>query len=160
FGDRAARGPAAVQGEGRETRHGGRMSIRVKHLVKSFDGTRVVDDVSFEVASGELVALLGPSGGGKSTILRIIAGLEAPASGGVWLAARRADHLHARDRTIGFVFQHYALFRHMPVADNVGFGLAVRGVPEPKRRARVSELLELMGLHGLDHRLPSQLSGG
>jgi sulfate transport system ATP-binding protein len=136
------------------------MSIRVRHLVKSFGPNKVVDDVSFEVRAGELVALLGPSGGGKSTILRIIAGLESADSGEVWLDGRRVDHLHPRDRNIGFVFQHYALFRHLTVAQNVGFGLEVRGVPESKRRARVGELLELMGLKGLDQRLPSQLSGG
>jgi sulfate transport system ATP-binding protein len=136
------------------------MGIRVSHLTKSFGATRVVDDVSFDVRPGELVALLGPSGGGKSTILRIIAGLESADSGEVHLDERRVDALHPRDREIGFVFQHYALFRHMTVAQNVAFGLDVRGVDPARSRARVRELLGLMGLAGLDDRMPSQLSGG
>ena len=136
------------------------MGIQVNHLVKSFGATRVVNHVTFTVNPGELVALLGPSGGGKSTILRIIAGLESSDQGEVWLDNERVDHLHTRDRRIGFVFQHYALFRHMTVADNIAFGLDVRGVPKEKQRKRVGDLLDLMGLTGLDGRLPAQLSGG
>ena len=136
------------------------MGIRVEHLVKSFGPTRVVDDVSFEVKPGELVALLGPSGGGKSTVLRMIAGLETADSGQVWLDGARVDHLHAREREVGFVFQHYALFRHMTVAENIAFGLSVRGVPAVEQRDRVTTLLEVMGLRGLGDRMPSQLSGG
>ncbi|MEQ1567995.1 MAG: sulfate ABC transporter ATP-binding protein, partial [Myxococcota bacterium] len=136
------------------------MSIVVKGLVKSYGPHRVVDDVSFTVDSGELVALLGPSGGGKSTILRIVAGLERADSGEVWLDGRRVDHLHARERGVGFVFQHYALFRHMDVAENVGFGLEVREVPAPERRLRVERLLDTVGLGGLGGRMPHQLSGG
>ena len=136
------------------------MAIRVEHLSKSYGHHKVVDDVSFEIGGGELVALLGPSGGGKSTILRIIAGLDPADSGEVWLDGRRVDALHPRERSVGFVFQHYALFRHMTVAQNVGFGLSVRGEGREKIAARVAELLDLMGLHGLEERMPSQLSGG
>jgi sulfate transport system ATP-binding protein len=136
------------------------MSIVVKNLVKSYGGVRVVDDVSFTVDSGELVALLGPSGGGKSTLLRIVAGLERADAGEVWLEGRRVDHLHARDRGIGFVFQHYALFRHLSVSENVGFGLDVRGVVGDERRRRVDRMLGTVGLTGLGDRMPHQLSGG
>ena len=136
------------------------MSILVEHLVKSFGATRVVNDVSFEVGSGELVALLGPSGGGKSTILRMIAGLETADGGAVWLDGKRVDGLAARQRGVGFVFQHYALFRHMSVAENIAFGLEVQGVSRAAQAERVGALLEIMGLHGLGERSPSQLSGG
>jgi sulfate transport system ATP-binding protein len=136
------------------------MGIRVESLVKSFKDNRVVDNVSFEVKPGELVGLLGPSGGGKSTILRIIAGLETADSGTVALDGKRVDHLHARDRNVGFVFQHYALFRHMTVEDNVAFGLDVQGVHWKRRKERVKDLLHLMGLGGLQDRYPTQLSGG
>jgi sulfate transport system ATP-binding protein len=136
------------------------MGIRVVNLHKSFGPTCVVDDVSFEVRTGELVALLGPSGGGKSTILRIIAGLETADHGEVWLGDRRVDATHPRDRQVGFVFQSYALFRHMSVRQNIAFGLDVQGVDRATQKKRVDELLELMGLHGLADRSPSQLSGG
>lgn len=136
------------------------MGIRVESLVKSFGGVRVVDEVSFEVRPGELVALLGPSGGGKSTVLRMIAGLESADAGAVWLDGERVDHLHARERQVGFVFQHYALFRHMSVAANIAFGLSVRGAPAAEQAERVQTLLDVMGLRGLGDRLPSQLSGG
>jgi sulfate transport system ATP-binding protein len=104
--------------------------------------------------------MLGPSGSGKSTVLRLIAGLETPDHGEIWLDAARVDGLHPRDRNVGFVFQHYALFRHMRVWENVSFGLTVRGRPEAERRARAREMLTLMGLDGLDERFPEQLSGG
>lgn len=136
------------------------MGIRVENLVKSFGDVRVVDHVSFQVRPGELVALLGPSGGGKSTVLRMIAGLEEADSGQVWLDGARVDHLHARDRQVGFVFQHYALFRHMTVADNIAFGLSVRKIPPAEQKERVATLLEVMGLPGMGDRMPSQLSGG
>ncbi|HEY8483967.1 MAG TPA: sulfate/molybdate ABC transporter ATP-binding protein [Longimicrobiales bacterium] len=136
------------------------MSIRVEHLTKRFGDFLAVDDVSFEVQPGELVALLGPSGGGKSTILRIIAGLERADSGTVILDGEVVDRLHPRARRVGFVFQHYALFRHMSVADNIAFGLDVKKTPKAERDARVQELLELMGLRGLGDRRPSELSGG
>jgi sulfate/thiosulfate transport system ATP-binding protein len=136
------------------------MSIQVRNLTKHFTGFTAVDDVSFEVNPGELVALLGPSGGGKSTLLRIIAGLESADAGTVRLDGETVDHLHARARRVGFVFQHYALFRHMTVAQNIGFGLDVKGVTPAERQARVEELLGLMGLAGLGGRRPSELSGG
>jgi sulfate transport system ATP-binding protein len=136
------------------------MSIRVEGVSRNFGGLKAVDDVSFTVNPGELVALLGPSGGGKSTLLRIIAGLETADAGSVWLDGDEVGHLHARTRRVGFVFQHYALFRHMSVAQNVAFGLDVRAVKPAERDARVNELLELMGLGGLGHRRPDELSGG
>jgi len=136
------------------------MGIRVERLNKRFGGFVAVDDVSFTIETGELVALLGPSGGGKSTILRIISGLEDADSGSVYLDEQAADHLHPRARGVGFVFQHYALFRHMSVAENVAFGLRVRGESPAVQAERVRELLSLMGLEGLGDRMPSQLSGG
>jgi sulfate transport system ATP-binding protein len=136
------------------------MSIRVEHLSKRFGSFVAVDDVSFEVDSGLLVALLGPSGSGKSTILRILAGLEDPDSGSIWFDGQEATHVHARMRSIGFVFQHYALFRHLTVEQNVAFGLKVRRVPKDVVNRRVRELLHLVGLGGLESRFPSQLSGG
>src|SRR5690606_13480482 len=104
--------------------------------------------------------LLGPSGSGKSTILRMLAGLEAPDSGSVWFGAEEATHLHPRARAIGFVFQHYALFRHLTVEQNVAFGLDVRRVPKATAARRARELLRLVGLSGLEGRYPAQLSGG
>jgi len=136
------------------------MSIQVEHLTRRFGDFLAVDDVSFDVQPGCLVALLGPSGGGKSTILRIIAGLETADTGTVRLDGEIVDHLHPSARRVGFVFQHYALFRHMTVAENIAFGLDVRRVPRAERRARVDELIQLMGLHGLADRRPAELSGG
>lgn len=136
------------------------MSVRVEQLTKRFGAFTAVDDVSFTAESGELVALLGPSGGGKSTILRIIAGLEQPDSGTVGLTGDDASYMDAQSRKVGFVFQHYALFRHSTVAGNIGFGLEVQKVPRRERETRVSELLDLVGLQGMGDRMPSQLSGG
>ncbi|HEX7478763.1 MAG TPA: sulfate ABC transporter ATP-binding protein [Polyangiales bacterium] len=136
------------------------MRIRVENLCKRFGSFAAVDDVSFEVEDGSLVALLGPSGSGKSTLLRILAGLESADSGKVWFDDESATDLHARMRGVGFVFQHYALFRHLTVAQNIGFGLDVRGVSKAAIRKKVNELLSLTGLTGLDQRFPSQLSGG
>jgi sulfate/thiosulfate transport system ATP-binding protein len=136
------------------------MTISVHGLTKRFGRHVALDNVSFDVPDGDLVALLGPSGGGKSTILRIIAGLETADAGTVVINGEQVDTLHARDRGIGFVFQHYALFRHMTIAENIAFGLTVRGAPKQQRDARVDELLEIMSLTGLGPRMPAQLSGG
>ncbi|MCC7007519.1 MAG: sulfate ABC transporter ATP-binding protein [Acidobacteria bacterium] len=140
------------------------MGIEVRNVTKTFGAFRSLDDVSFRVASGELVALLGPSGSGKTTLLRIIAGLERADRGTVLLEEEDATHRTAGDRGVGFVFQHYALFRHMTVFENVAFGLRVR--PRSTRpsedviRRKVQELLELVQLDYLDSRYPRQLSGG
>ena len=136
------------------------MSIVLEHLAKSYGPTRVIDDISLDVASSEFFVLLGPSGSGKSTLLRIIAGLEPHEQGRVVLHGRDVTRLTPQQRDIGFVFQHYALFQHMTVAENIEFGLRVRGVSATARRQRGAELLDLVGLPGLDRRMPRQLSGG
>ena len=136
------------------------MSIVVDNLSKRFGTFQAVADVSFEVPTGQLVALLGPSGSGKSTILRIIAGLEAPDSGRVALTGEDATRVPVQHRGVGFVFQHYALFRHMTVWQNVAFGLEVRKTAKEEVRDRVDRLLKLVQLHGYSERYPSQLSGG
>ena len=136
------------------------MSITVENLSKKFGALTAVDNVSFEAPQGALLALLGPSGSGKSTLLRIIAGLEEPDAGSVRITGADAMQQSARERNIGFVFQHYALFRHMTVWDNIAFGLTVRKTPKDRVDARVDELLRLVGLDGLGGRYPSQLSGG
>jgi sulfate/thiosulfate transport system ATP-binding protein len=136
------------------------MGIIVRDLVKYFGLNRVVDNVSFEVPSGELVALLGPSGGGKSTVLRIIAGLEEPDEGEVFLNGHAATKKRVQERAVGFVFQHYALFRHLTVRQNVAFGLEVKKRPRAEIDAMVSELLDLVQLGSLGDRYPAQLSGG
>jgi sulfate transport system ATP-binding protein len=134
--------------------------IQVHGVVKRFGDFVALGDVSLEVPDGSLTALLGPSGSGKSTLLRVIAGLEAPDAGEVTVSGERATHLPARKREIGFVFQHYAAFKHMTVRENVGFGLRIRKRPKDEVRGRVDELLELVGLAGLAERYPAQLSGG
>jgi len=140
------------------------MAIEIRNINKAFGNFAALKDVSFEVPSGELVALLGPSGGGKTTMLRIIAGLETADSGSVLFEGEDARDRSARDRAVGFVFQHYALFRHMSVFENVAFGLRVR--PRKTRPSneeinrKVHQLLELVQLEFLADRLPSQLSGG
>jgi sulfate transport system ATP-binding protein len=136
------------------------VGIEVKGLSKRYGSFEAVKDVSFEVPAGELVALLGPSGSGKSTILRIIAGLELADTGSVVLTGEDATRRPVQQRGVGFVFQHYALFRHMTVRDNIAFGLKVRKLPKPEVKARVDELLELVQLAGYAGRYPSQLSGG
>jgi sulfate transport system ATP-binding protein len=140
------------------------MAIEVKNVSKGFGNFVALDNVTFTVPSGQLVALLGPSGGGKTTMLRIIAGLEAADSGTVLLEGEDATERSAKDRGVGFVFQHYALFRHMSVFENVAFGLRVRPRnrrPSPQEIERkVRDLLELVQLDFLADRLPSQLSGG
>src|SRR6476469_3319216 len=140
------------------------MAIEVRNLTKGFGSFVALRDVSFRVDSGELVALLGPSGSGKTTLLRIIAGLETPDSGTVLFDGDDATERSAKDRGVGFVFQHYALFRHMTVFENVAFGLRVR--PRAERpsddviKKRVNELLAMVQLDYLGTRYPSQLSGG
>jgi sulfate transport system ATP-binding protein len=137
------------------------MSIEIRRLSKTFaNGFRAVDDVSFKMETGSLVAVLGPSGSGKSTLLRMIAGLEIPDSGEILLTGREATYLEARKRNVGFVFQHYALFKHMTVWENIAFGLRMRKAGKEEIKARVAELIQLVQLESLEKRYPSQLSGG
>jgi sulfate transport system ATP-binding protein len=136
------------------------MSITVRNITKRFGDFVAVDDVSLEVESGALTALLGPSGSGKSTLLRIIAGLEAPDAGEILLSGKDATSLPPQKRNVGFVFQHYAAFKHMTVRDNIAFGLKVRRRPRAEIRERVDELLHLVQLQGFGDRYPAQLSGG
>ncbi|HVY60599.1 MAG TPA: ATP-binding cassette domain-containing protein, partial [Planctomycetota bacterium] len=136
------------------------MSIVLDRIVKRYDGSNVVDECSLEIADGELFVLLGASGSGKSTILRLIAGLLPLDGGQVLLHGRRVDELPPQKRDVGFVFQNYSLFRHMTVAENIEFGLKIRGRPRRDRQRRRDELLEVVGLAGLGERYPSQLSGG
>ena len=133
--------------------------ISVESVSKRFGDFTALDDISIEAPDGKLTALLGPSGSGKSTLLRVIAGLEVPDSGSVVVSGRDATHLPPQKRGIGFVFQHYAAFKHMTVAKNVAFGLTIRKKPKEEIEARVDELLKLVHLDGFAHRYPSQLSG-
>jgi sulfate transport system ATP-binding protein len=134
--------------------------IVVEQLTKQFGSFTAVDDVSFLAADGKITALLGPSGSGKSTVLRTIAGLERPTAGRITIAGEDQTDASVQDRRVGFVFQHYALFRHMNVRDNVAFGLSVRKVGKPDVRKRVDELLELVQLGPFADRYPHHLSGG
>jgi sulfate/thiosulfate transport system ATP-binding protein len=136
------------------------MAIETLNVSKRFGDFVALDDVCIRVDDGSLTALLGPSGSGKSTLLRIIAGLETPDSGSVVIDEQEITDTPARNRGVGFVFQHYAPFKHMTVHDNVAFGLTVRKRPKAEIRARVEELLGLVRLDGLADRYPSQLSGG
>ena len=136
------------------------MSITVKNITKQFGDFVALGDVSLEIPGGSLTALLGPSGSGKTTLLRIIAGLETADAGTVSLDDEDAQDLPIKDRNIGFVFQHYALFRHMTVIDNIGFSLKMRGTPKKECRERAQELLKLIQLDMVGNRYPSQLSGG
>ena len=136
------------------------MGISVRNLCKHYGTFRALDNVSVEVPDGSLTALLGPSGSGKSTLLRAIAGLEQPDSGEIVIDDLRATGLPPQRRNVGFVFQHYAAFKHMTVRDNVGFGLRIRKRPKQEIRQRVDELLHLVQLDGFAERYPSQLSGG
>ena len=136
------------------------MAIEVRNVSKSFNGFQAIEDVSLTVPDGSLTALLGPSGGGKSTLLRVIAGLEVPDAGEVLFSGESVTNLPAQDRGVGFVFQHYAAFKHMTVRENIAFGLKIRKRPKPEIRERVDELLALVHLGGWADRYPSQLSGG
>jgi sulfate transport system ATP-binding protein len=136
------------------------MSITVSHLTKRFGDFLALDDLSVEVPGNALLALLGPSGSGKTTLLRIIAGLEVADSGTVHYHDEDVTASRVRERNVGFVFQHYALFRHMTVFENIAFGLRVRHWPRSRVKERVNELLHLVQLDGLGGSLPSQLSGG
>ena len=140
------------------------MHVRVENVRKQFDRFPALHDVSLDIHSGELIALLGPSGSGKTTLLRLIAGLERPTAGRIFFGEEDASEKTVQARNIGFVFQHYALFRHMTILENVAFGLRVRPrnrrPPEADIRRRALELLDLVQLSGLDKRYPSQLSGG
>jgi len=140
------------------------MELHIRNVRKEFDQFPALHDVSLDIRSGELIALLGPSGSGKTTLLRLIAGLDFPTSGSILFGDEDASQKSVQERNVGFVFQHYALFRHMTVAENIGFGLKVR--PSGTRpagseiRRRASELLDLVQLSGLEDRYPNQLSGG
>jgi sulfate transport system ATP-binding protein len=136
------------------------VSIAIRNISKTFGEFKALDDVSIDVAGGSLTALLGPSGSGKSTLLRIIAGLEWPDSGEISLAGEDATVLTPQKRGVGFVFQHYAAFKHMTVRDNVAFGLKIRKRPKAEVKQRVDELLDLVQLRGFGDRYPAQLSGG
>jgi sulfate transport system ATP-binding protein len=136
------------------------MAIEARSLEKHFGDYHALDDVSFTAPDGQITALLGPSGGGKSTLLRVISGLEQPDGGTVHLNGEDVTQLAPQEREVGFVFQHYAPFRHMTVRDNVGFGLSVRKRPKEEVQAKAEELLDLVQLGGLGGRYPDQLSGG
>src|SRR5687767_10106592 len=136
------------------------MTIEVRNVSKQFGDFTALDDVSLTVRDGSLTALLGPSGGGKSTLLRVIAGLEMPDAGSVLIEGEDVTAQPAQHRGVGFVFQHYAAFKHMTVRDNVAFGLSIRKRPKTEIKERVDELLALVHLQGFADRYPNQLSGG
>jgi sulfate transport system ATP-binding protein len=136
------------------------MSITVHNVSKHFGSFHAIDNVNLEIKSGSLVALLGPSGSGKSTLLRMIAGLEPPDSGHIYLIGEDATQQSVQERHIGFVFQHYALFKHMTIRKNIAFAMEIRKAPKDSISKRVDELLDLVQLKGLGDRYPSQLSGG
>jgi sulfate transport system ATP-binding protein len=136
------------------------MSIELRNVTKRFGSFTALDGVSLEIPDGSLTAVLGPSGSGKSTLLRIVAGLDRPDSGEVLLSGEDATGLAPQRRNVGFVFQHYAAFKHMTVRDNVAFALTIRKRPKQEIRERVDELLELVQLQGFADRYPSRLSGG
>lgn len=136
------------------------MYVELKNISKKFGDFKASDNVSFEIEQGKLIGLLGPSGSGKTTILRMIAGLETPDEGDIIINGVRVNDIESGRRGIGFVFQNYALFRHMTVYDNIAFGLRVQKAKKEDIHKKVTELIELIGLKGLDTRYPGQLSGG
>src|SRR5262245_52946895 len=136
------------------------MSIELRNVSKKFGQVAAVSNVNFSVKDGELVALLGPSGGGKTTVLRMISGLETPTEGDIFIRGQRVNDVSVQKRNIGFVFQHYALFKTMNVFKNIAFGLKIKKWSRADLRRRVAELLQLLGLEGLEKRFPHQLSGG
>src|SRR5437867_9822851 len=136
------------------------MSIELRNVSKHFGDVAAVSNVSFSVKEGELLALLGPSGGGKTTVLRLIAGLEVPSEGDIFVRGQRVNDIRVQKRNIGFVFQNYALFQNMTVFKNVAFGLTIKKWNSADLENRVRELLELLGLEELEKRFPHQLSGG
>lgn len=136
------------------------MSIELKHVTKKFGEVTAVNEVNFTVNEGELIGLLGPSGGGKTTVLRMIAGLEVPTEGDIFIRGQRVNDVSVQQRNIGFVFQSYALFRNMTVFKNIAFGLKIKKWKGADIETRVAELIELFGLSGLEKRYPHQLSGG
>ena len=136
------------------------MEILVENVSKNFGSFKALDKIDLEIKKGSLVSLLGPSGSGKSTLLRAIAGLEPPDSGKIWISGKDVTYKSVQDRQIGFVFQHYALFKHLTIRENIAFGLKIRKASQNRTKARVEELLELIQLAGLGNRYPSQLSGG
>jgi sulfate transport system ATP-binding protein len=140
--------------------HEARVSIELKNVTKKFGEVTAVNQVTFSVKEGELMALLGPSGGGKTTVLRMIAGLELPTAGDVFIRGQRVNDLSVQKRNIGFVFQNYALFKSMNVFKNIAFGLKIKKWKRADIQTRTAELLELFGLQGLEQRFPHQLSGG
>jgi sulfate transport system ATP-binding protein len=134
--------------------------IAVKNVTKRFGDFVALDDVSINVPRGSLTALLGPSGSGKSTLLRVIAGLELPDEGNVLISGENLTGVRVQERNVGFVFQHYAAFKHMTVFDNIAFGLRIRGEGNGRIRERVRKLIDLVHLQGFERRFPNQLSGG
>ena len=136
------------------------MEILVENVSKNFGSFKALDNINLEIRKGSLVSLLGPSGSGKSTLLRAIAGLEPPDTGKIRISGEDVTYKSVQDRQIGFVFQHYALFKHLTIRENIAFGLKIRKASQNRTKARVEELLELIQLAGLGNRYPSQLSGG
>lgn len=136
------------------------MYVELKNINKTFGNYKASDNVNFTIEQGKLIGLLGPSGSGKTTVLRMIAGLETPDSGEIIIDGKVVNDIPASKRGIGFVFQNYALFRYMTVFDNIAFGLKIQKKDKKYIKERVSELVELIGLKGLEKRYPSQLSGG
>jgi len=136
------------------------MHVTVRNLNKKFGSFQAAKDINFDIQKGKLIGLLGPSGGGKTTILRMLAGLETPSSGDIYFHGKKVNNQAPQERKIGFVFQNYALFRHMTVSENIAFGLTIQKQPKSYIETKVSQLIDLTGLTGLEKRYPHQLSGG